>query len=606
MSKIRKQENQSSISADPTTLLQAAIEKIEAFTQQDAVSLEMQADGSLVALSATPLEKVISLARSYVQPIFSDQARQKQEYKLNQLKKHILEARDIIQSHSLLIERLQEGGPQQQHLVKRALEAIKRYNMFVQSPSKDSSWSSRYQLYNYERQRLLLDKEIKDSQIRLPYAVSLKYETHLQNHPAQKQFQVLSQALMQVADKKPYLAIHSTHKKTIQVMMDAFRLKAVRMLSNSELTKYHALAEIYHLVNQTAVKVYEDETFDFILSQVLHFAPGSSVIIMATSKKTSSDSKLMSIPVLANLHFSFQTIQKGFPYPAHYIGWALTDEYVDAMPLRLDQLPDFQALENKKQPLAQALLFDPVVIAKAKQLAQLNKKVFDLHRTHFLQLHRELHEQIIQEAGLIGQEVHDLLDKFYMEVEGSPSAFDALVSIQQQLLDLYVHRPAKKLQEKWMEGDSALRQGSYQEKLQRAALLMQDERDLAEASLDLQQIQHQWIAMMGSILGRSSQSIVLQYFSEKIGFAPPMLTDFERKLQISAFEQQIRFLENLDKDLCEQTIKEDVEKNYIKQLKIVKSESIDELDGLPTRIVINLEQYFNSRYYGLSHSEEMR
>ena len=57
---------------------------------------------------SNPLERVMSLAHCYIGPLLSDQVKQKQEKKLKKIKQEILHARDILKSHSSLIEKLKE------------------------------------------------------------------------------------------------------------------------------------------------------------------------------------------------------------------------------------------------------------------------------------------------------------------------------------------------------------------------------------------------------------------------------------------------------------------------------------------------------------------
>lgn len=61
---------QKGIFQDPKVVLQTAIEELDVFTQSDASRLEVGEDGRLVAAKESRLERVISLARSYIGPLF--------------------------------------------------------------------------------------------------------------------------------------------------------------------------------------------------------------------------------------------------------------------------------------------------------------------------------------------------------------------------------------------------------------------------------------------------------------------------------------------------------------------------------------------------------
>ena len=584
---------------DPAAALQAAIEELEVFTQPEASSLELGKDGRLVAAKENLLERVMGLARCYMGPLFSVQVRQEQEKKLSDLKKAILQARDIIQSHSALIEKFKQGDDSQRKLAAYALEAIQRYNAVV--AHDDSSWMEKYNVHNYERRRLLLDQEIKGHRIELPPALSVKYDSHPDAHPAQKMLKELSETLLVGAAKKPCSALSPTHKKNVQFMMDTFRMKAIRMIQ-THLAQQSSVAEVMQLVNQSSIEIDEEsESNIIIMRQLLEVGPGSTILLTGMFNRHFSDSKFMTMPILDSFRLSSQLTHSGFPYPSQHTGWALADKWVEAYPLRIDQTPLFQQMEQRKKRLVHQLLFDQTFIQKARRNAKLKRDVFDQDRTLFLPLHRQLQQILIQGLSKEDVEAESVLKAFYQEAAQASSAFDLLVQTQQQLLDLFIRQPLKALEEEWL-GDQAtpLRLGTPLEKFQTACQRLEQQRLKAGERLDPANCRHAYILQQGALLGKAFQAVGLQYQSEKMGFAPPLLNDFERRLQTCAFDQILMFMDECDNRLdtgnvCQ--ITNDLLAKWEKDLKLLQNLHAEEDHAASLSLVDELEFYFNSRFF---------
>lgn len=582
---------------DPKTILQEAIHELDVFTQPEASRLEVGEDGRLVAAKETRLERVVGLARSYIGPFFSDQVRQQQEKKLVEIKQAILHARDLIQSHSALIEKFKEGDDSQKKLAEYALSAIQRYNSVI---AQSDNETVKYDFYNYERHRLLLDEEIKGQRIELPHTVSIKYDSHPDAHPAQKMLRELSQTLLIGAAKKSNSSICPTPKKTIQFMIDTFHMKAIRMLQ-SHLTQQNSMSEILELVKHTPLEIEEENETDLMtMRQLLEVGPGFFILVSGSFKRNLSDPKFMTMPILDSFRLNFQLTQTGFPYPSQHTGWALSDTWVEGFPLRSDQVPLFHQLDQRKKRLNQKLLFDQNYIQKTRRHSKLKRQVFDQYRQFFLPLHRQIHQALKQSVS--NSEEHDpILDAFYKEVENAPSPFDILTQTQQQLLDLFHKQPIKALEEEWLgAGSTPLRGGSPSEKFQAACQRLEHHHKKAQEFLDPSNCRHAFILQQALLLEKAFRSIALQYQSEKMGFSPPLLNDFERKLQACAFQQLITFLDECDVE-CEipdtHQIKKDLFNAWTKDLQILLSPATEEISSLSFSIIDELEVYFNSRFY---------
>lgn len=578
---------------DPKVILQAAIEEIDRFTQSEASRLEVDEDGRLVASKESPLEKVMGLARSYIGPLFSEQRRREKAKKLEDLKQAVLNARDIIQSHSALIIKFKEGDDSQRKLADYALSAIQRYNCVVSQT--DPAGTAKYDVYNYERQCLLSDEEIKGQAIELPHTLSIKFDSHPDVHPAHKMFKEISQTFLGGAVKKAAVSICPTHKKTLQFMIDTFHMKAIRMMQ-THLSHQNSMAEIVPIVKGTPLEIDEESHPGVIaMQQLLEVGPGFFILVSGCFKRNISDPKFLSMPLLDSFRLSFQLSHSGFPYPSQHAGWALGDKWVEAYPLRSDQVPLFQKVDQRKKRIARMHLYDQPFIQKARHLAKLKRAVFDQNRELFIPLFRQLQQVLRQGNGDAGA----IVETFIQELEQAASPYDLLVQTGQQIQSLFIEQPIKALEEEWLNAESAiLRIGTPQEKFQAASERLDFYRNKAREQLSPSIPCAAYLLHQGKLLGEAFQSIALQYLSEKMGFSPPLLNDFERRLQLCAFQQLMAFL-----DECENwigmtdpgEIKNRLADAWTKDLAILQSSSMEEGHSLPLAIIDELEFYFIHR-----------
>lgn len=592
---------QEKIFQDPKSILRKAIEAIDVFTRLEASRLELGKDGRLVAAKESRLERVVGLARCYIGPLFSDQLRKEQKERLLELKKAILRARDIIQSHSALIERFKEGDEAQRKLAELALIAIERYNAIV---AQDSSHIAKPDIYNYEREQLLLDQEIKGQKIELP-VTHIKYDSHPDNqfqfHPAHKMLKELSQALRVGASKKKNSSILPTHKKTMQFMIDTFHMKAIRMIE-THLQK--SVAEIVPLVKQTMPEIDEESSTDLInMQQLIEVDAGSVILVTGCFNRNAPQSKFMTMPILDSFRLSFQLTHTGFPYPSQHTGWALIDQWVEAAPLRCDQTPLFQQINQRRKRLAHRLLFDQPFINKVRRYFKIKRNIFDQNHHIFLPLHRRLHEAL--QKGTSCQQSTSHLDIFYQEAAKSPSIFEFLVQTQQQILNAFIKQPMKVLEEEWLGDESTLlRNGSPQEKFQTANSRLEQYRYQAQEQFDSMHFCQAFIVQQGLLLSQAFQPVGLQYQSERMGFSPPLLSEFERKLQACAFQQLVTFLDECEHhldDLHPTQIQNHLLNAWSKDLELLEANSEDPLNPFIT-IVNEIECYFTSRFSALTKS----
>lgn len=276
----------------PEVILQAAIKELDIFTQSKACRLELGKDGRLIAANENPLERVIGLARRYIVPLFSEQMRQEQAKKLDEIKQAIIQARDTIQNYSAFLEKWKEGNESQRKFAAYALATIQRYNAIVGQDLPTETMKP--EVYHDERRRLLKDRDIQGRQIELSHSQTVSIKGAIQ-----RRLKELSQTLAIGAVNNPRLTDCSTHKKTIQLMSqfmsDTFQVKALRMMQG-HVSAQRPLTKILQLIQETPVEIEEENSGDLItMRQLLKLDPGSFILVTACFKRNLADSKFMTL-----------------------------------------------------------------------------------------------------------------------------------------------------------------------------------------------------------------------------------------------------------------------------------------------------------------------
>ncbi len=567
----------------PTDDLQLAIDKINIFVQPNTSRLEINENGHLVEKNQSSLDRILSLAKSYIGPLFSDRRRTRQHRKLTKIKEEILWARDIIIGHFPLIEKFEQGNSSQRKFAKSAREAIHRFNTIVAIDAKIHPIFNSF--YNFERKLLLQDVEIRGHQIQHPFATKVTYNSHPHcNIPSLKHRNPQNSPI---------------HIKTKQFILDTFKLKTIRILSEHFKQEF-TTAEIVHFVKQTTIDMSDQtESSELMLKFVIFIDPGSKITVNGTFKLHEASSKFLAMPVLKDIHFTSESIQSGFPYPSQYTGWGLSEKLTLAHPLRRDQVPLYQKMVLKKNEAAQLLLHDPMTKKRCRNQFQEKKTLFDANRHLFLPLHQELQKAILIASDAYTVEAENILKLFYEQIENSSSPFTTLTSLQQEICDKFIDRVAHKLESDWLDASNPLLLDENPQVRFKTALGIINEWILTiTAELDFNNIYTPYIHLMGRIFGEATKNILLQYFSEKIGFTPPVLNDFTRKLQISAFQQQLLFFDEFNPSLLKPSVDvESLQRRLQRDVRLFRNESDDESDIAGARISNELEVYFTSRSF---------
>ncbi len=572
---------------NPSEELKHSIEDLRLFVEQNIDSgvphlyrLDVQ-DGHLVP------EKGIRLRQCLFGMLFSRRIRQDQKKKRDRICQVLLQAVATVSSHYPLIEKLERGNPDEQCFAEKALEVIRRYNAVIGKASAISLTD-----YLYKCCGLTVDEELKRASIVLPQMALFESSSSLASKKVRQESLSKSSVSQKFSTFEP-----SQHE------VDAFRMKAITLINKHEIPA--SIQEAVSSLKDSPIVVKHEESErseasrQAIISfqQILTPFPGE-VIKLTGCFKRNPQTALLSIPIPESFQVASQSTQTAFPHPLQHNGWALADVLIPNYPLRPDQLPLFNRLAEKKRKVAYALLPKGHLRTKAKQLIEAKKAAFDHHRAIFLGLHRKVARAVLCAADE-DTACDNIIEPFYRYVEKQASSYECLAGVYQAIEERYLSSLYRRLYDEWLEvGNDGLRGGDDQKKSLCAMEVMKQELALR---LDeaLEPEVADYVRLMGHVLGKASNKIIVQSMSEKIGMAPPMLTEFEQKVQRCALLQVMSFLDEVETTPAGEVITR-MKDSLDYEVALFQEDSIGK--DVAADMVNELEVYYNSRFYASRRS----
>lgn len=498
-----------------TQLLKAKLQ--EAMRCLEAYSKEM-----LKKRGVSRLQKTVSLFKSLV----FDKKREHIE---------ILQAIELISRQRLFIQKLKDGTPEEKKLANSLTKIIEAYNDTQQSQEKNKTHHENKVSKFFQKFESFSFSEFP--KIDLPQEKSITF-----NSPG-----ILLSRL-----NKPSSSIQLSKQTT-----ELFQMKALALLERYGIATN---PEARGLVkNSPIIATIESGTSKCILTQQLLLFPGQTVVVMGSSEL---DSKTQSIHRLfpETFYISLESTQTGFPDPSQRSGWALANQLIPDSPQRPDLLDSLSEFFERKKALTVDLLPHGKLFDKAKHFLRIKKALFDANSRELIELHRELALTLVQVSQFLSKENIDceIVNSFFDYLQKCSQPMDELISAHQKVRGVLISKPHKVLLETIITESV---ESSYD--VARAVL----EKALEGNYLDLfnsEEPDSKYIAILGSILGKATNQIILQYLSEDLLFLPPILNAFEQKIQALAYRQAEDFInelhaEDFDADEMYQKVKGDIE-----------------------------------------------
>lgn len=544
---------------------------------QDAMCrLEAYSKKACEKQSASPLRKTISLFKSLI----FDKKREQIE---------ILQAIDIISRERLFIQKLKEGTQAERNLADALTKTIETYNN-----SHDC-----YQENQHNQLPSFFLKFEHPPSCHLP-KIDLPQEKSLKFHYPGISCQINSNLEKSIRLKHkaaPFIKSSSTIQLSKQIA-ELFQMKALALLERYGIATNF---EARNLVkNSPIITTIESETSTCTLTQQLLLFPGQTIVVMGSSElnlKTQTIHRLFP----ETFYISLESAQTGFPHPSQRSGWALANQLLPESPQRPDLLCILSQFFERKKSVTMALLPHSRLLDKAKHLLKLKKCLFETHKNELIELHREFALTLLQTAPSSQKRSDSLTSiiQFYDSLYHLSNPFDLLSDAHLKMRDLFICRPHKALLEAITETSQPFQQKHQGMSYEIAKNILQNAFNLEAVSTPSYcSITWNYIACLGCLLGTSTNQIILQYLSEDLLYAPPILNSFEQKIQSAAYKQAEDFINELhmelspDKQTNLQWMYQKLKTNILNDIAILNAEE-------HPPISVELAHYFLSRHQSL-------
>lgn len=606
---------------DPILDLEAAIQNLEEFANQNESEQvpnvhNLDVDGDLlVSKSTTGLERTIDLIGS----IFPN-AREKHNERRQQVQKKLLESIEILKTHFRTINRFKKGSQEEQDWAKWAQNTINRYNTLIaKSKLTPQSLKERVVQFFYKHSGLSLDDELKKVKIDIPHEFTVHFESSKTKSSSENHHDNTSEKIISLLQHTKMTPHKLTKQEEELFLMKTIILGKSTMPSGLRQTLNSAMRETPIKTVLATPSVPEQsgtETASIIsLEQTITPFPGEKITVQGSFKRDAR-SPVPSVPIPESFYVSTKATQTGFPHASQNTGWVLSNVLIPECPLRLDQLPLFDSIYEKKKKIASALLPEGTLNEKAKRLLKLKKEAFEQKSSLYLTLHQTLSEAIVSSAPCsesLMKQAKEIIPAYFNLLKNQHNPFEILCQTYQVLNALFIERPYNHLHLEWLEKHN-LEINSRDPKISCHACILVLDSELDKVNEEM--IAHikspvseyancilEYLVCMGQIIGTASKAIILQQLSEKIGFPPLLLNDFEQKIQSCTYKQLFAFHEelasNIDShpDLNVAAAQDFLQRQLEQEIILFKAEACDSLQDQSVSITHELEFYYNSRYY---------
>lgn len=383
--------------------------------------------------------------------------------------------------------------------------------------------------------------------------------------------------------------------KLPQQLKELFQMKA---LSRLEELKIATNPEARKAIKEHQIHIHTEADKGNLctLFQTISLVPGQNITIKGKAEidpKTGMVCSLKLDPREDSIQVDVESLHMGYPYPSQRAGWSLANQLIPEYPQRVDLLPQLQSLFEKKKQAALDLRAKEPLTDKAKLLIKMKRVQFEIQKEQFLDLHRELALALYQASRKTNSDFPEVVDRFFKELGQRSDAYDVLSEVHQNIGEYFITLPHDNLLKALMVNRDENLNKFLKQDCQKAIEVLAKKGQTSSA---FDQLKFEYMIGMGSILGPAAQTIMLQYLSEDLGFEPPVLNAFEKKLQRAAYLHVENFLEELSLTINSENAdhQEEMQNRLLKYIKddislFLSPETEDELSE-------TLSSYFKDRY----------
>ena len=519
---------------DPAAKLSSALKILEQFTAENGTKPISHAHHE--TSGNTIFNKIARFATCHIGEAFSERIRKKNEQERRQAEETLLTAIDDVKRyHPLVAEKDSLEG---KHLASRALVAIEHFNHLVETGEQPAtSWHKRLLRFLIKRSRPTLPQTrvIVISSREQPSTSKVASLAHLRE-----------------------FGMHLSERE-----VDAFRMKGFSLMQKEGLS-FPSIRDA--LSSLRASPIYTTQAKDaseqgvpaesiIHLEQTLTPFPGETLILRGAFRRVPS-TLTPSTPIPGSFELDRKTVQTGFPYPSQHAGWALAAALIPPAPLRPEKLKRTPILLRAQKKIAHALSEQTPYLTKAKELLKQQSEAIHSDPATFLSLHKQLCSTILSAAphALTAQSDIDCLNTYFDSLKEPAQISHDYEEINKRFITL----PYEALRNAWSQ-QSSLELLSHDPKLAfgTAKKIVGEALEMSLRELEGAPPERKnFLQVIGRALGAAGSNIFLQHVSEIIEFAPPQLSDFEKKLQSALYLQQELFIRSLESPLSQDPFEE--------------------------------------------------
>lgn len=347
--------------------------------------LEKFAGKKELFLSRSLLVKTMSFAKNLL------------SHRIEDDQSEIPRAIEVIKKYAHLLPKMAQGDIPQRQLARSAYSAVARFNAIKEQSKKTSlPW------------RRWMDK--LSIEIPRPNHEKTNYTHTFQNQ--------------NIHEKFPFVRFveNSTQLAPSKQELDAFRMKAITLLKH-QAVYFTSLTDQLNLIREVPITIKESTPHSksivesiVAMHQTISALPGETIELKGSFKRHLKE-KNRSCPIPDSFHIHMDSKQTGHPHASQHNGWAIPYYFIH----------DPMILEKMKE-VAEHLMPNGKWNARAKELLKLKQHIFEIHRSEFLNLHRQICAAVLKNSNDI-----KILDNFYGHLQEQKKVYSYLSEINQSL-----------------------------------------------------------------------------------------------------------------------------------------------------------------------------
>jgi hypothetical protein len=440
----------------------------------------------------------------------------------------IKQAIDEVKRYHPIVNR--SVNPEHRMLSQRALKSIQNYNQLLESSKTPSNiWIERFLRFIKKR----------------PHSPFLDKTT----------IQLSSDGELPISAQRAVNSFRHTH--LLKQEEDAFRMKAISLIQKKGIvfpsieTALKCIREAPIFISSSAQEPHASSMIT--LNQTLTPFPGETIILSGSFTRN-PNSPIPTTPISESFEIAAACTHNGHPFPLQHTGWALADALIPSKPHRLEEIPLLKDLFDKKETIKDSLRHQKPLKKHAAHLIQIKQQAADKESKLFLEFHQKLCFALLSAAppASVKADSSKSMMEFFEFIQNQHSPYTSLSYWWKEFNHRFLSVPYNTLSNVWIEQtDDALLSNDPALSLRAAQNILKKAGEQKPFAETIPPVVEHFFNCMKPILADPTHQLFLQYLSEVIEFAPPPLSEFEKKLQSLALIQLQDYITELDSELPE-------------------------------------------------------